>query len=250
MRSIEDTGCLSNCPTEEKHTNFEFQKSNRASHHHRTPLGKPTPSKWDDAQKWLVNLSRGERSEAKASPRNSNADDRRLIAPGPKKYSNGDEEDEGEGEDGASHQSVETKNVDCDDSMWRSHNKAVITSSKSAVRSICLRDMGTEMTPIASKEPSRAATPIKASSPISSGSSTPVVVTPIREFVSPGEYRGEGGRGGGSSRDLKRDGDEVDGVNVAQSKGGSTDDQSKKLNPLETRAAAWEEAERAKYTAR
>lgn len=243
MRSIEDKGCLNNCPTEENPggtgscMNFEFQKSgtiNRPSHHHRTPLGKPTPSKWDDAQKWLVNLSRGEKSEAKASPRNSNADDRRLIAPVPKKYSNGDE-DEG--------QSVETKNVDCDDSIWRSHNKGVITSSKSAVRSICLRDMGTEMTPIASKEPSRAATPIKATSPVSSGSSTPVIVKPSRKIGSPTEA----GRGVGSSRDFKRDGDETDGVNVTQSKG---DDQSKKLNPLETRAAAWEEAERAKYMAR
>ncbi|KAL8550639.1 hypothetical protein ACS0TY_009164 [Phlomoides rotata] len=244
MRSIEDKGCLTNCPTEENPggscMNFEFQKSggamNRPSHHHRTPLGKPTPSKWDDAQKWLVNLSRGEKSDSKASPRNSNADDRRLIAPVPKKY-----EDE-EGEDGGNNQSVETKNVDCDDSVWRSHNKAVITSSKSAVRSICLRDMGTEMTPIASKEPSRAATPIKATSPVSSGSSTPVIVMPSRKIGSPGE-----GKGGGSSRDVNRDGDGTDGVNVAQSKG---DDQPRKLNPLETRAAAWEEAERTKYMAR
>ncbi|KAI3452615.1 hypothetical protein Pfo_009279 [Paulownia fortunei] len=265
MRSIEDKGCLNNGTTQETSggsMSFEFQKSsgmNRTSHH-RTALGKPTPSKWDDAQKWLVNLSRGEKNQAKASPRNSNADDRRLIAPVPKKdYSSGEEEGQNgcPGSNGANHCDVETKNVDCDESIWRS-NKPV-NSPKSVVRPICLRDMGTEMTPIASQEPSRTATPIRATtpasrSPMSSGSSTPVrcpngvmALKTGQNIAIPSEKRAETGRASGATRQFSRDGEEPNGVNTTENK---TDDHSKKLNPLETRAVAWDEAERAKYMAR
>ncbi|XP_057776925.1 remorin [Salvia miltiorrhiza] len=214
MRSIEDKGCL----TQEvggggSCMSFEFKSngltlSRSASH----TLGKPTPSKWDDAQKWLVNLSK---NPSKASPRNSNADDRRLIVPPvPKKdYPSGDEDDAG-----ADQFDVETKTVDCDESVWR-----INRPSKSVVRSVCVRDMGTEMTPIASQEPSRTATPIRATtpaarSPVSSGTSTPVrshsalLVSPVTATA--------------------------------------TDDSETTANPLETRAAAWDEAERAKYMAR
>ncbi|KAG2312740.1 hypothetical protein Bca52824_024297 [Brassica carinata] len=67
---------------------FEFQKgANRTPNHHRSTMGKPAPSKWDDAQKWLsgVGLSRGGGGEKNhhsrsCKPRNSNADDLRLIA--------------------------------------------------------------------------------------------------------------------------------------------------------------------------
>lgn len=240
MRPVEDKGCLSNGTTPE--TSFEFQKSsgsgtmniNRASHH-RTALGKPTPSKWDDAQKWLVNLSRGEKNQTannKASPRNSNADDRRLIAPVPKRdYSSGEEECN-------PNDVVETKNVDCDESVWRSDKP--VSSPISGVRPICLRDMGTEMTPIASQEPSRSATPVRVISPVSSGSSTPVMrcqnvaqtVTEKRaEFVA--QLNEESKSGVTTSVQVK-----------------DVDQSTKKMGPLENRALAWDEAERAKYMAR
>ncbi|KAH6777517.1 hypothetical protein C2S52_007025 [Perilla frutescens var. hirtella] len=222
MRSIEDKGCWNNCPTEEKTGGsgscmiFELKKSgvmSRPSPHHRSSLGKPAPSKWDDAQKWLVNLSRGEKAPSKASPRNSNADDRRLIVAAPKDYDENDEE---------------TKNVECDDeSVWRGSNK-------SGVRAICLRDMGTEMTPIASKEPSRAPTPIRVISPASSGSSSPAPAPAVHKTTPRTEESA-------STSHLSLEGQETNGVNA---------DQSRKLNPLEDRAAAWEQAERAKYMAR
>uniref|UniRef100_A0A6N2MUI8 Remorin C-terminal domain-containing protein n=1 Tax=Salix viminalis TaxID=40686 RepID=A0A6N2MUI8_SALVM len=104
-------------------SSFEFHIGNRATGrggHHRTALGKPTPSKWDDAQKWLVGLSRGGGGDRKESkPRNSNADDR--IAQFPNEL---------------------TIKID----------KPEQNPTMSAVRSICVRDMGTEMTPIASQE--------------------------------------------------------------------------------------------------
>ncbi|KAL2547178.1 Remorin family protein [Forsythia ovata] len=266
MRSIEDKGCLSYGTTQETPggscMSFEFPKGNgmnRASHQ-RTPLGKPTPSKWDDAQKWLVNLSKGgDKNQTKASPRNSNADDRRLIIPVPKKeYSSGEEEEnDGAGSTSASPYEVQTKKVDCDESIWRI-NKPV-NSSTSVVRSICVRDMGTEMTPIASQEPSRTATPIRATTPVSkspicSGPSTPVrsqngllALESGQTVTIPTETRDEGSRGNGTTRQCSGDRDEPNANNVSA---GTTTDQSRKLNPLETRAMAWDEAERAKYMAR
>lgn len=173
MRSIEDKGCLSHTPTHEISSNnainFEFHKANgkNRTSQHRTALGKPTPSKWDDAQKWLVNLSRGgEKSQFKTEPRISNVDDRRLIAPFPKKedYSSYEDEERNVCPSFANtaRYEVETKMVDCDESLWRINKPE---NSASVVGSIYVRDMGTEMTPIASQELSRAATPIRAMTP-------------------------------------------------------------------------------------
>ncbi|CAA2996515.1 uncharacterized protein At3g61260 [Olea europaea var. sylvestris] len=262
MRSIEDKGCLSYGTTQETPggscMTFEFHKGNgmnRASHQ-RTALGKPTPSKWDDAQKWLVNLSKGgDRNQAKASPRNSNADDRRLIVPVPKKeYSSGEEEEnDGAGSTSASPYEVETKKIDCDESIWRI-NKPV-NSSASVVRSICVRDMGTEMTPIASQEPSRTATPIRASTPVSKSPICSGPTTPVRSLALesgqpvtiPTETRDGAGRANGTTGQCSRDGEEPNANNASANR---TTDQSRRLNPLETRAMAWDEAERAKSMAR
>lgn len=261
MRSIQDKGCLNYGQKKEvvggSSMNFEFHRGNgmnRASTHHRTAAsGKPTPSKWDDAQKWLVNLSRGggEKHQSKATPRNSNADDLRLIAPVPKKedYSSGDE-----GDSSMIQFEVETKKIDCDESIWRI-NKASNNSSASAVRSICVRDMGTEMTPIASQEPSRTATPIRATtpaarSPISSGSSTPIRgqngVVQTKEngqiVATIGENRGTAG----TTRSVSNVEENIDNELAAK----KDTAHANKLNPLEIRAMAWDEAERAKYMAR
>ncbi|KAL6566552.1 hypothetical protein OROGR_002167 [Orobanche gracilis] len=240
MRSIEDKGCLNNASAHKSSDglNFEFQKcseKNRTSHqhhhhhhHNRTALGKQTPSKWDDAQKWLANLSRGEKNHPKASPRNSNADDRRLIAPVPKKdYSSGEDDEERE------------KNV-------------ISNSPRSAVRQICLRDTGTEMTPIASQEPSRAATPVRAASPMPSGSSTPirgpnVKIKTGQNAPNPSDDKECGASG--DAKQLGRDGEGSIGVKIAGNKT-DDDDGSGKMNSMEIRAMAWEEAERANHTAR
>lgn len=228
---------------------FEFKKgggvmSRPSPHHHRSSLGKPAPSKWDDAQKWLVNLSRGEKIPAKASPRNSNADDRRLIAPVPKRDYEEEYDEARYGADlapypasnGGDKYVVETKNVECDDQSVWGRNEAV-------VRAISLRDMGTEMTPIASKEPSRAATPIRTISPASSATSSPVAHRTGRNTGSSPTWReaDEPGRASGSTGHVSREGRETDDVKVKP---------AEIKNPLEARAAAWEEAERAKYMAR
>ncbi|KAK8582925.1 hypothetical protein V6N13_069691 [Hibiscus sabdariffa] len=209
---------------------FDFHKASHS--HHRTALGKPTtPSKWDDAQKWLVGLSRSrdKKVQSKAKPRDSNADDTRLIAPCPQKerdYPSSEDEKTSPKFDG------ETKKVDFDGPIWRivdNPGEHSVSVSVSGVRSICVRDMGTEMTPIASQEPSRTTTPLRATtpagrSPVSSGSSTPVRCK--HGGPTPGEGRGE--------------------TAAAAAKGNGSDKQSS----LESRAMAWDEAERAKYMAR
>ncbi|KAL4302797.1 hypothetical protein GQ457_10G026440 [Hibiscus cannabinus] len=228
MRPVEDKSCYSLGPANEISSSnggagaisFEF---------HRAALGKPVmaPSKWDDAQKWLVGLSRSrdKKAESKAKRRDSNADDTRLIAPCPNK-----EHDCPSGED------------DLGLAIW---------NSVSGVRSICVRDMGTEMTPIASQEPSRTTTPLRATSPaarspISSGSSTPVrcqqggpCADGYRVCSGPKPVDGRAGtdvavKGNGSSR-LEFDGQESG--------------RASKQSSLESRAMAWDEAERAKYMA-
>lgn len=217
MKSIEDKNCLNLASPQEIH---KGNGSNRGSHHHRTALGKPTPSKWDDAQKWLVNLSRGvDKSQSSAAPRDSNADDRRLIALVPKKdYPSSEDEEQG---------AIETKTVDFGDSL--------------CVRSICVRDMGTEMTPMGSQEPSRSATPVRATtparrSPVVSRSSTPVRSStnsaPVPKVDTSGTTR------------FGRESEETNGGENRNPR------QDSKTNPLETRAMAWDEAERAKYMAR
>lgn len=232
MRYVEDKGCYNQGATQSEfhkgkdaHTSAATATTNtRVSNHQRIAMGKPTPSKWDDAQKWLVGLSKGgEKTQSKNKPRNSNADDLRLIAPVPQKeqdYSSSEKEDDEE-----------------------EHSYEAETKNTIQVQSICFRDMGTEMTPIASQEPSRTATPIRATtpatrSPIHSGTSTPMRLEmdapPQGSFsLSTRQYCG----GNGSSPCM-----------IPEKK--VVEDQTRKLSPLENRAIAWDEAERAKYMAR
>lgn len=236
----------------------EFHKGNNAtrasSRHHRTTMGKPTPSKWDDAQKWLVGLSKGgEKSQSKSKPRNSNADDLRLIAPVPQKehdYSSSSEKEEEEEHGGCNdfmsssttsttQYEAETMKVECDESIWRTNNKPSENTNSIAVQSICFRDMGTEMTPIASQEPSRTGTPIRATtpatrSPIHSGTSTPM--------------RGQNGLASAEGHGTHTQCGE--GSNPCKVSEKKVEDHARKLSPLESRALAWDEAERAKYMAR
>lgn len=255
MRGVEDKGCLNNATQEISDgscISFDFHKRNdvnRASHHHRTALGKPTPSKWDDAQKWLVNLSRGEKNQAKASPRNSNADDRRLIVPVPKKDYSEEVESDCPGSDSMNRDEVETKTVDCDESVSRISKP--VDSSKSVVRSVCVRDMGTEMTPIASQEPSRAGTPIRANTP---APRSPIASEPSSslrcqngKMAPEREAKNEPKKAIGSARKVNGEEQEPDNITENMSK---TTDQSRNLNALEIQATAWDEAERANYMAR
>ncbi|KAL6634691.1 hypothetical protein ACP70R_027362 [Stipagrostis hirtigluma subsp. patula] len=118
----------------------------------RYAKARPRPSKWDDAQRWLSS-SRKTGGDDDDRRRSSCADDRTLLPSasqrGRHSWSDADgavvpatlataARDEGE---------TETKRVDS------------VQAYGSAARSLSFRDVGTEMTPAGSKEPSRANTP-------------------------------------------------------------------------------------------
>ncbi|KAL5569104.1 hypothetical protein UlMin_025679 [Ulmus minor] len=192
-------------------------------------------SSFRSCQLWLVGLSRGgggEKSHSKTKPRNSNADDLRLIAPVPQKeqeYSS-DEDEEGE--------EVEENG-----------------KFGTMVRSMCVRDLGTDMTPIASQEPSRTTTPLRAT--------TLVVRSPLLDLPQHGMQAAaedqqkcvlssngrceanSSSRANSSTRRYVEESNDCKNNSENQSS-----DQASQLNPLETRAVAWDEAERAKYMAR
>ncbi|XP_010415337.1 PREDICTED: uncharacterized protein LOC104701364 [Camelina sativa] len=235
--------------TPEISNGFEFQKgSNRTPNHHRSTMGKPAPSKWDDAQKWLsgVGLGRGGGGGGEKSshhsrnnkPRNSNADDLRLIASASQREREGEDqyvdveyEDE---EAAAGRPEVETKNVDCGESVWRKESSINPTA---VIRSVCVRDMGTEMTPIGSQEPSRTATPVRATTPV--GRSP--VTSPVRAL-----QRGEAvGTVTETVMNVRR----VESSNNEMSNNGFGESK-KAMSAMEARAMAWDEAERAKFMAR
>ncbi|EAZ38222.1 hypothetical protein OsJ_22574 [Oryza sativa Japonica Group] len=262
MRAVDDKECYSHSIHGESNGRPQ-RKNNPASR------PKPTPSKWDDAQKWLVSLSNGGGGgvdgihSGKVRPRNSNADDRRLLSSSSQNGRVSCSSVDGALEynlvaapptppqlgEAAADDVSETKKIDyC--MVQPQHG-----SPAAVLRSVCLRDMGTEMTPIASKEPSRSATPLRASTPVSrspvpSRPSTPgrrrydvavgvtaVVESRTAEPVAVGSVSDGGGFGGGCAVD-------------ESSSGGFGNHAQSTTTGLESRAVAWDEAERAKFTAR
>ncbi|CAE5963295.1 unnamed protein product [Arabidopsis arenosa] len=244
--SVEDNKGWIGPATPEISNGFEFQKgSNRTPNHHRSTMGKPAPSKWDDAQKWLsgVGFARGGGGGGEKSshhsrsnkPRNSNADDLRLIASASQREREGEDQyvEYDDEEMAAGRPEVETKNVDCGESVWRKDSSINPTA---VIRSVCVRDMGTEMTPIGSQEPSRTATPVRATTPV--GRSP--VTSPVRA-----SQRGEAvGIVTETVMEVRR----VESNNNENVNGFG--ESKKAMSAMEARAMAWDEAERAKFMAR
>jgi len=274
MRPMDDKGCHNHNlaqanQSSNKSYNFEFHKANGTNKKSLGSRSKPTPSKWDDAQKWLAGLSGGgDHGHGKNKPRNSNADDRRLLNSasqrGRESTSSTDlglYEDIALANTSANVQDEgETKKIDCNESLWRMCKP--VEESPLEVKPVCLRDVGTETTPIQSQEPSRTGTPLRATtpaltSPIDSRSSSP---GRDHQGVQAGESYQIGakhlerknemvlfGGGNGNGWSNRGEGDGVDGRRVVAS---SDAMQIKVPSSLETRALAWDEAERAKYMAR
>ena len=123
----------------------------------------------------------------------------------------------------------------------------------STARSVSMRDMGTEMTPIASQEPSRNGTPIRATtpirSPVTSAPSSPGRRALSNEELSEKEIQMK------TRREIMVLGTQLGKLNIAawaskedEEKDASTSQTSKSVS--EVRASAWEEAEKAKHMAR
>lgn len=144
----------------------------------------------------------------------------------------------------------------------------------STARSVSMRDMGTEMTPIASQEPSRTGTPVRATtpsrSPSSSRSATPERTGPGSSTTNPSNPRLESSVNKELSeqelqlktrREIKALGTKLGKTNIAAWASKEEDkvasdslknlkDEKTGKGAIEIRAAAWEDAEKAKYMAR
>ncbi|KAF9624087.1 hypothetical protein IFM89_007785 [Coptis chinensis] len=159
------------------------------------------------------------------------------------------------------------------DSSISVHSATTYVPPPSTVRSVSMRDMGTEMTPIASQEPSRTGTPVRATTPIrsptSSRPSTPGKAAPTSTPVDTVDYQVAPNKKELSEKEIQKRtrreimalGTQLGKMNIAAwaSKEDEDKDASTSFNSvdvdqttksvIESRAAAWEEAEKAKYTA-
>ncbi|KAL7001449.1 hypothetical protein U1Q18_002600 [Sarracenia purpurea var. burkii] len=165
-------------------------------------------------------------------------------------------------------------NLSRHDSSVSIHSATTFIPPPSTARSVSMRDMGTEMTPIASQEPSRNGTPVRATtpmrSPTSSRQSTPQRAAPASSPSDPSNDHLGIGKKDFSEKELQMKtrreimalGTQLGKMNIAawasqeeEDKDASTSLKKVGLEQpaksvIETRAAAWEEAEKAKYMAR
>ncbi|KAK3158387.1 hypothetical protein QOZ80_2AG0136520 [Eleusine coracana subsp. coracana] len=163
---------------------------------------KPRPSKWDDAQRWL--------SSSSSSSRRAPDDDRTLLPSASQKA--GRQHSWGAAPELLALAGAQAQQEDADTKLV----DAVLAYGQA--RCLSLRDVGTEMTPGGSKEPSRANTP-RATAPAPSASTAH-------------EARG-------SPRDR-----------AASAREGEADEARKEAAAAVSPATAWDAAERAKHMAR
>ncbi|KAK3150301.1 hypothetical protein QOZ80_3AG0231450 [Eleusine coracana subsp. coracana] len=224
------------------------------------PFSRPTPSKWDDAEKWI------------SSP-TSNRTGRMGATTGtvPKKSALAFPEHGGRPPAVAkvvaevpTNTAAMAKNpygLTHSDLHKPAQSASIIDEPAPAVRSVSMRDMGTEMTPIASQEPSRTGTPIIASTPTSSRTPTPqrtaelsisktdsnkmemseeeLQMSTRQEIMDLGQRLGKTTVAAWASKEEKA------AANLMNTTANNAVD-----NERETRAADWQEAEKAKYLAR
>ncbi|XP_052206010.1 uncharacterized protein LOC127810521 [Diospyros lotus] len=165
-------------------------------------------------------------------------------------------------------------NLSRHDSSVSIHSATTFVPPPSTARSVSMRDMGTEMTPIASQEPSRTGTPVRATTPMRSPSSsrpsTPQRRAPATSPIHPLNDHLDPNKNELSEKELQMKtrreimvlGTQLGKMNIAawaskeeEDKDASTSLKTVRVGQpsksvIETRAAAWEEAEKAKFMAR
>nr|XP_028966069.1 uncharacterized protein LOC103435025 isoform X2 [Malus domestica] len=262
-------------------SSFEFHKGEKSVHKHLSrTLSRTMPSKWNDAEKWIMS-----KQIVQANfPRKGALQNQTIRLPVTNmvrvvpESANYDYKPNGRGADtkrvdfcqpssqiGLGLMEVGDGNAPCSKSTVEN------TAGTAAIRAVSMRDMGTEMTPIPSQEPSRTATPEGATtpirSPISSMPSTPrggaPAPTPTTDGESPPNNKkqlSEEELKLKTRREIVELGVQLGKMNIAA--WASKDEQEKKLSAEKTdtaelerieyekRAAAWEEAEKCRHTAR
>ncbi|XP_042454177.1 uncharacterized protein LOC122038471 [Zingiber officinale] len=274
------------------------------------PFSKPAPSKWDDAQKWIASptsnrvggkgnggqmrkgglVAHGSRhGMTKVVFEVEEADTKRVDGCQAKKDSGGIEnvnwvanpccimDTVGKPptimEDPVAEVAV---NLSQHDPLMSVQGTTTFVAPAPTIRSVSMRDMGTEMTPIPSQDPSRTGTPVRETSPLhsptsslpstprsSAASTAEVQIAPIarhddsnkkelsekellkktrREILVLGQQLGKTNITAWASKEVEE--------TVASVSLETLPLEKSTRNVIEARAAAWEEAERSKYLAR
>ncbi|KAL1221104.1 Remorin 4.2 [Cardamine amara subsp. amara] len=278
---------------------FEFQKTDKDKAPSRMPIrsfSKPAPSKWDDAQKWIASptANRPKTGQvqvpgSKKGPSFGRQSSMKIVEVADQRASSFAVEEPDTKRIDVSQMKKDTGQkfvnweVDSyvkpvlmvENSIVESatevnlsrHDSSIATAfaqPPSTARSVSMRDMGTEMTPIASQEPSRNGTPIRATtpirSPISSAPSSPgrqASASPMtNKELSEKELQMK------TRREIMVLGTQLGKLSIAawaskedEDKDASTSLKTKaslqtSKSVSEARASAWEEAEKAKHMAR
>ncbi|CAH8392453.1 unnamed protein product [Eruca vesicaria subsp. sativa] len=242
---------------------FEFQKTEKDNK--VTPrmtvrsFSKPAPSKWDDAQKWIASpTSNRPKTGQKKGPSfgrqssiktvDEEPDTKRVDVSQVKKKETGGHKFVSWEVD--SYNSVVASATEVNLSRHDSLMATAFAQPPSTARSVSMRDMGTEMTPIASQEPSRNGTPIRATtpirSPVTSAPSSPGRQGLSKKELSEKEIQMK------TRREIMVLGTQLGKLNIAAwaSKEDEDKDAQTCKSVSEARASAWEEAEKAKHMAR
>ncbi|TYG97593.1 hypothetical protein ES288_A10G050800v1 [Gossypium darwinii] len=285
MRTFEDESLDSD--SNASSSSFEFHKGERAVHSSVTrTYSRPMSSKWNDAEKWIMNRQNVQAINAKKNAVHGQANNRfpitnmMRVAP---QSANADHRLHVNRVADVMQMPFEkfsfmpsgAQNWEMDLSCTKS--SAEDTTVLPTIRSVCMRDMGTEMTPVTSQEPSRTSTPVGATTPLrsptSSVPSTPrsgaPTTAPLNHITdSESHHPGDSGKQELSEQEIKLKtrreivalGVQLGKMNIAAwaSKDEKEDTSSVETTNIEElerieyekRAAAWEEAEKSKHNAR
>ncbi|KAE8696331.1 putative Auxin response factor [Hibiscus syriacus] len=287
IRTVEDENPDSD--SNASSSSFEFHRGERAVPASMArSYSRPMSSKWNDAEKWILNKQNVQDMNAKknalqnqanripitnmrVAPESANSDHRFNV--------NGvtDAKTLDFGHPPMQMLSREPREMVRTD-IFCSKSPAEDTTVLPTIRSVCMRDMGTEMTPAASQEPSRTSTPVGATTPLrtptSSVPSTPHRVAPTstplnHTTVSDSHHPFDNSKKELSEQDMKLKtrreivalGVQLGKMNIAA--WASKDETGKSMPSVEAtnikeleqieyekRAVAWEEAKKSKHTAR
>ncbi|XP_016492215.1 uncharacterized protein LOC107811737 [Nicotiana tabacum] len=302
-------GCEDESLDYDSTSSFEFHKGERSMHHHSMiarSFSRPMSSKWNDAEKWIINrqnvqanhskkvqlqnqANRGPATSiVKVAPESSGYESKLAvkkvdfcqpayqIVPEKFAFDQPGSHSQGNGVNTVSldlcpesKDLTEVVNGDSSCTKGLTEDRTVFP----AIRSVSMRDMGTEMTPIPSQEPSRTATPIDATTPIRSPTSS-IPSTPRRGEPAPtptencidnaSQNSTENNKKELSEEELKMKtrkeivalGVQLGKMNIAAWASKDEKDKSEaeaaEVARMEyaKRAAAWEEAEKSKHSAR
>ncbi|KAG8637467.1 hypothetical protein MANES_15G125100v8 [Manihot esculenta] len=316
MRSLEDENL--DYDSNASSSSFEFHKERSVHNQFTRSFSRPMPSKWNDAEKWIMNRQNVQpnlkknglhyqanrmlgTNTVRVAPESANHDlkssisrivDTKRIDFGPppsqlafEKFSfvpPGTSSVSGQAYGGnlLIDQCTQSKDLQELDQREICNAKSLAEDATvlPVIRSVCMRDMGTEMTPVTSQEPSRTATPVGATTPLrsptSSIPSTPRAGAPAPTPMEHGtdddmHHTSENGKRELTEQEMKLKtrkeimalGVQLGKMNIAawaskeeQEKNASavkTADRDE-LEPIEyeKRASAWEEAEKSKHAAR